>query len=110
MKLALFGLLCLPGALAMTPPRADLEDWEVRSDLTPPLHLEMLLLSYAIKNLLKVHKGQSMGICYLYGIWVASMYRKRGYYKALLCHKETAPGTQSPLLVVFLAFRCSFMA
>ena len=105
MKLALFGLLCLPAALAMATSRADLEEWEVRSDLTPPLQL-----SYAIKNLLKVHKGQSMGICYLYGIWVASMYRKRGYYKALLCHKETAPGTQSPLLGVFLAFRCSFMA
>ena len=29
---------------------------------------------------------------------------------ALLCHKDTAQGTQSPLLRAFLAFHCVFMA
>ena len=29
---------------------------------------------------------------------------------ALLCHKDTAQGTQSPLLGPFLAFRCVYMA
>ena len=29
---------------------------------------------------------------------------------ALLCHKDTAEGTQSPLLGAFLSFHCVFMA
>ena len=34
----------------------------------------------------------------------------RGGTPGLLCHKDTAQGTQSPLLGAFLAFRCVFMA
>ena len=56
MKLALFGLLCLPAALAMATSRADLEEWEVRSDLTPPLQLEMLL-----RPALLCHKEPAQG-------------------------------------------------